>query len=421
MAKQRTPLIASFAEEERAGDIATRSRSIDWYNSLGATLPNPDEVLKKLGVDIGEYKKLLSDPRVQAATTSRKAGSVAREWELTVEGVPKAQYDIIRSTFEALDMEQIIKEILDAVLYGYKPLEISWQKQGDLILPSAFTGKPPDWFRFGDSNELRFLTKTNMVEGEEVPPRKFVVAQNDASYENPYGTPVLSACYWPVKFRHNGYRFWTTFLEKYGMPWIIAKAAPGDQEDRINQVATMLENMVQDAIAVVPSDYEVEMKESSRGDASDSYAQYMDAASTEISIAILGTNLTTEVKGGSYAAAKSHMEVREDIIDADVRVVSRAFNILIRYIYEINWGVAGKKPEFYMAAVKDVDKDLAERDAILSQVGVKFTPEYVGRAYDLQPDVDFTMAGSTVDPAPSPSPAPTVDPVTEDDPDIGVD
>lgn len=413
MAKQLPPIIASFAQEERTTEIATRSRSVDWYSAIGQVLPNPDVILKKLGRNISEYTKLLADARVQAAVTSRKAGTAAREWALTVDGVVPAQYEIVKAVFDNLDMEHTIREILDSVLFGYKPLEVNWAKQGDYILPASVVGKPPDWFRFGEDNELRFLTKTNMVQGEEVPPRKFIVAQNGGSYENPYGSPVLAATYWPVLFRHNGFRFWSTFLEKYGTPWILAKAAAGDQEERIAEVATMLEKMVQDAVAVVPNDYEINMIEGKRSDAAVSFDKYLQASSTEISIAILGTNLTTEVKGGSFAASKSHMEVREDIVDADVRIVERAFNCLIRWIYEINFGLTAVRPAYYMSVVKDVDKDLAERDAILvDKVGVQFSPAYIQRAYDLQEDVDFTMSGSTAEPVPETLPIPA--PVPEE-------
>lgn len=422
MSKRYDPIMAQFAEQDRAGDIATRAQSVDWYTSLGQTLPNPDPVLKKLGRDVDEYQKLLADARVQAAVTSRKAGSVAREWSLTSEGVDERQYEIVSAIFKKLDITRIIKESLDSVLFGYKPLEISWVKDGDLILPQRVIGKPSNWFRFGEENELRFLTKSNALRGEEVPDRKFLVAQNGASYENPYGNPVLSAVYWPVKFRHNGYKFWTIFLEKYGMPWILAKAPAGEQENRIQKTADMLTDMVADAIAVVPDGYDIQMVEGRKGDSADSYDKYMQSCSTEISIAILGTNLTTEVKGGSFAAARSHMEVRADIVDADTTIVVDIMNQLIDWIYQINWG-SGKQPEFLMFESTDVDKEVAERDAILvEQVGVRFTEEYIAKTYDLQPGVDFTLSDSTVEPTapgvppiePPPVEPPSIEPPTED-------
>jgi len=422
MSKKYDPILASFADtEDTAGQIATRQRSIDWYDTLGSTLPNPDPVLKNLGKDISEYTKLLSDPRVQAAVTSRKAGTSSREWDITVDDVVPAQYEIVKGIFATMNVNRVIKEILDSVLFGYKPLEVMWQKQGDLVIPGRVVGKPPDWFRYDDENALRFLTKTDMINGEVVPDRKFLVSSNDASYANPYGTPILAACYWPVKFRHNGYRFWTVFLEKYGMPWITAKAPQGAKQTRINEIATMLENMVQDSIAVVPEDYKIEMLENKHGDTAASYDQYLQATSTEISIAILGTNLTTEVKGGSFAAAKSHMEVRSDIVNSDVRIVEDTMNELIKWIYEINWGPDQVLPKFYMFKSAEVDLEKAERDAILTdKVGVRFTSEYVQRAYDLKEGEDFTMGeptGSTVDPIDRPVDT-TVDPeeVTEPDP-----
>uniref|UniRef100_UPI00356B69DC phage portal protein family protein n=1 Tax=Escherichia coli TaxID=562 RepID=UPI00356B69DC len=42
------------------------------------------------------------------------------------------------------------------------------------------------------------------VEGELLSPSKFVVPAQDASYDNPYGFPDLSMCFWPVAFKKGG-------------------------------------------------------------------------------------------------------------------------------------------------------------------------------------------------------------------------
>jgi phage gp29-like protein len=55
----------------------------------------------------------------------------------------------------------------------------------------------------------------------------------------------------------------------------------------------------------------------------------LESCKTEVAIAILGQNLTTEVKGGLYAAAESHMAVRQDIIYGDKKLVEDTFNELI--------------------------------------------------------------------------------------------
>jgi hypothetical protein len=62
-------------------------------------------------------------------------------------------------------------------------------------------GKPPEWFQFDNDNLLRFRAKDAGLEGEPVPLNKFVVPRQDATYDNPYGFPDLSMCFWPVTFK----------------------------------------------------------------------------------------------------------------------------------------------------------------------------------------------------------------------------
>ena len=58
-------------------------------------------------------------------------------------------------------------------------------------------------------------------------------------------------------------------------------------------------------------------------------------------ISILGQTLTTEIGStGSYAASNTHMQVRQDIVDSDKKLVEGVINQLIQWIYEINFAKA---------------------------------------------------------------------------------
>lgn len=382
--KQSKPLTEQFA---------TRSRSIDFVSSVLNTLPNPDPVLRKKGVAISTYETLLYDGRVKADVNSRKSAVKQKEWDI-VPGDNEISEDVLtfyRNVFESYKMQEIVGQILDAWVYGYKVSEILWGSVDGKIMPVSFVPKPPEWFKFTGQNELRMLTKDNPFSGVEIPPNKFVLSQYEADYKNPYGTAVMSSCFWPVTFRSNGLKFWTIFLEKYGMPFLLAHAEEGAQAERISEIADILENMVTDALAVVPKGYEVEMMEATegKGKADSFHAVYLDYMNREIDIAILSTNLTTEVQGGSYAASKSHMEIREDIIESDSIIVEQAFQKVIDLTHSFNF--SGPSPAFKLFSEEKIDRDRAERDVALSKTGVRFTPHYYQRAYNLTED-DFEIS-----------------------------
>jgi phage gp29-like protein len=375
-------------------EIATRNRSIDFY-ALGMYLPNPDPVLKKMGKDITVYSEILSDAHLGGCASSRRSGVRSLEWGIDRGKAKSRQAALIEEVFKALDIDGIFDDILKAPLYGYQPLEVIWEKVGDRILPKAVVGKPPEWFVFDDENRFRFRTKENSIYGELVPERKFLVPTNGATYQNPYGFPELSRCFWPVTFKKGGMKFWVIFTEKYGMPFIVGKHPRGTGKTDTDNLADMLEQMVQDAVAVVPDDSSVEIMEASGKAASaDIYQKLLEYCDKEISIAILGQNLTTEVKGGSYAAAQSHMAVRQDIVDGDRRLVESVFNELIRWIYELNFGGVSPSalPRFSMWEEEDVDLDQATRDKALSDTGqVKFSKKYFMKTYGFEEE-DFEVS-----------------------------
>ncbi|MBR6127963.1 DUF935 family protein, partial [bacterium] len=370
-------------------EIATRKRALNFY-SLANILPDPDIVLKKQGKDIRIYKELLCDPHVFACTQSRKAGVLSLDWEIN-RGLDKDQNaEDLENLLKKLDIQKLISDILDATQFGFQPLEIIWKKdKSGHIMPEKVVAKPPEWFCFDDDNNLKFRTKENYY-GEVVPNKKFLLAQNNPTYNNPYGDRTLSRVFWNVTFKKGGLKFWVVFTEKYGMPHLIGKHPRGSTKEETNSLADMLEDMVQDAIAVIPDDSSIEIQEASKSSSAEIYEKLIDKMNTEISKAILGQTLTTEIgTSGSYAAANTHMQVRQDIIDSDKKLVEGVINQLIQWIYEINFANADV-PVFEMFAPEDVDLTLAQRDKILSDTGVKFTKEYFIKNYGLEEE-DFDI------------------------------
>jgi len=360
-------------------EIATRKRSFNFYN-LAMILPDPDPVLRKQGKDIRIYKELLCDPHVWACVQSRKSGVLSLEWEINRGKDKTQQGQFIEDFFKSIDLNSIISEILNASLFGFQPLEIIWKKQGNLILPAEIKAKPPEWFCFDDDNRLKFRTKENYY-GEDLPERKFLCPQSNPSYENPYGERTLSRVFWPVTFKKGGLKFWVIFTEKYGMPFLVGKHPRGTSKEDTDNLADMLEAMIQDAIAVIPDDSSVEIVEGAKASSADVFDRLIDKMNAEISKAILGQTLTTELgNSGSLAAAKTHMEVRKDIVDSDKKIVEKSLNQLVQWIYELNFSEKDI-PIFEMYEEEDVDLTLSQRDKTLSETGVKFTKEYFMKTY----------------------------------------
>lgn len=377
----------SFAENTTGGltkTFASRHRTWDVEGALSYYLPDPDKVLRSQGKDVRVYRDLLTDAHVGSVVDSRKAGVLTQEWTIERGKANRRRHELVKSVFESLDVHRIITDILEAPLFGFAPIEIIWERRDGLILPRDFVGKPPEWFWFSRDNELLFISKEN-TNGEAVPPLKFIIAQNDPSYQNPYGKRILSRCFWPVTFKRGGYKFWAMFLEKYGMPLLVGTYPRGTNDDKINEMLGMLNDMIQDAVAVIPEGAQIDTVEgSSTGGGARAYREFLEFGNREVSKAVLGQTLTTEMQStGSYAASQTHFAVRGEIVDADKRIVEWCMNELVSYIYEINFGAEEEKPTFVLYEQKDVQKERAERDEILTRSGVRFNKKYYEVEYDL--------------------------------------
>ena len=355
-------------------------------------LPDPDPILRKTAKDIAAYREIINDPHVYSTIQQRKSGTLAMNWELQRLNANEFEFELINHTLNNLPIVNIIDQALNTPFFGFTVFEIVWKKQGKFILPERIEEKPQEWFFFDLNNNLNLKKQSNSILSEGIPvdPLKFILLQHKPTYINPYGERVLSRCFWPVTFKRGGLKFWITFTEKYGQPFLIGKLPRGSSQDDINNLLISLENMIQDAVAVIPDDSSIDIKEAQKTSSSEVFQSLINFMNNEISKAILTQTLTTEIQDkGTYAATSVMAEMLNRVVNTDKRLVESLFNQLIKLIYEINFN-SENMPKFILYKEEDVDKPLAERDQILVNTGIRFTKEYYIKNYNLNEE-DFEL------------------------------
>lgn len=380
--------------------IVTRDRAPD-FSGLGSYLPNPDPILKAQGKDVSVYRSLRGHAAVGGAIRRRKAAVTALESGVK-RGNASARVEAnIKAIIDDIDVVQFTRDVLEATLYGFQPIELLWNKGQRWTIPGELIAKPPEWFTFSTKNELRFRSRQSPLEGEPLPERKFLLPRNDATYQNPWGVADLSMVFWPATFMKGGLRFWVQFAEKYGTPWLVGKVPRNTNRSVKNDLAADLEAMIQDAIAVVPDDSSVDIIEAgSKAGAADAYEKLLKYCRSEINIALLGQNQTTE-SNSTNASATAGLEVADDLRDSDAGLVCSTMNTLIEWIMYAN-GMSGPAPKFDMWEQEQIDDVQAKRDQSLTGAGVRFTKKYWMRTYDLNDDdLEDTVKVEPKTPAPA--------------------
>lgn len=366
-------------------------------------LPNPDIILKNAGKTISVLSNLENHYQVSACIESRKAGTLRCDWELKKGDCPDNKFKFFDEIFKSLNIYRLIEDILDAPMYGYVPIEISWEKQNSNILPIELEAKPQEWFFFNSEGDFFFKDKNfNGKKEIDLNGCKFLLPRNKPTFKNPYGKAKLSSAFWNVAFINGGMEFWVKFAEKYAMPYMFGKYDRQLSKDEQNQFLNALQNLVQDAIALIPSDGSVEIAQTGTSANSTIYSDLITKCENNISKAILGQTLTTDIgNSGSYAASNTHMGVREDIIASDKRLVENTINQFIQMINSLNFSQCRPStnpqriglrrtlsdftvPEFNFVGEEDLGTQKAQRDTIIAGLGVRFSKEYLMKTYGYQ-------------------------------------
>ncbi|MCG3698866.1 DUF935 domain-containing protein [Aliarcobacter butzleri] len=180
--------------------------------------------------------------------------------------------------------------------------------------------------------------------------------------------------FWLVEFKNASLQFWMELLERFGTPWVIGKTE-GDK----NALAEEIYNMLGGDGAVIDTEDEIKIETAKDGGNFKELVEYIDNQIREV---ILGGNLTANVQGGSLAAANVHNEVREDLAQADENIVNQIIRELIWIFQEFN-----KTTTVIKGKLKDKDdpnKELADRDKIIYDMGYKPTKEYIEATYNIK-------------------------------------
>ncbi len=124
--------------------------------------------------------------------------------------------------------------------------------------------------------------------------------------------------------KKNMLAFWDQFGEIFGMPVRIGKTTSRDPKERI-QIEKMLDEMGAAAWGLFPEGTDIEIKETVRGDAFNVYDRRIDRANSEMSKGILNQTMTID-DGSSLSQSKVHLDVFEDVIDADADFIRDLVN-----------------------------------------------------------------------------------------------
>lgn len=347
-------------KSKRASIISANSTLIDLIMNTSVSSINDSDI-----------DMILNDLTVTQCDVSRKAVTEKKEIQIITED------ETLKKEFKNIFNPDVVSQVLETYLYGLNVFEINYKEKDGFIYP-RLVQRDFRKFKFNDAGEFVFHGSGSE---QEIPPFKVIYALNRANFKKQYGDGLLKKLYFPVKMKNASLKFWYRFLERFGSPWAIAKTSYDPDE-----LAKEVDAMLSGDSAVIDKDEELELIQPTSNVDFSKLPNYFD---TQISKAILGANLTSDVKEGSYAAAQTHNEIREDLAANDAKILVFVINRAIDFFKEIN-GFNGE------LSAKLFDEDApnterASRDKVLFDMGFVPTQKYIKDTYNIELDEEKTQ------------------------------
>ena len=342
-------------QRKKAALIPQNGTLIDLLINMGVSSVGDDDM-----------DMILADLTVTQCDVSRKSVTEKKEIQIVCDD------EKIKDEFKKIFNPDVVSQILETYLYGLNVFEVNYKEKEGLVYP-RLVQRDFRQFKFNDAGEFVFNAGGSE---QSIPPLKVIYALNRANFRKVYGDGLLKKLYFPVKMKNASLKFWFRFLEKFGSPWAIAKTSYEPDE-----MAAEVQAMLSGDSAVIDTDEEITLVQPTSNVDFTRLPAYLD---NQISKAILGANLTSDVKEGSYAAAKTHNEIREDLAANDAKILIFVMNKAISFFKDIN----GYNGELY-AKLFDEDApntERAARDKTLYDMGFAPTKKYITSTYNIEID-----------------------------------
>lgn len=245
--------------------------------------------------------------------------------------------------------DAVLRQILADVVYmGFAVVRKHWKLTGKSWQVSELERWNPGFVRW-DEFRRQFAVQTESgveIWLEDGDPEWVVFTP---AGERSWMASAVRALGFAYVMRQWNWRDWTRFNERHGQPIIAVKEPPEFEDGAKDRFYSSLKNMGSTGVIRLPQGtregmgFDLEFKEAKDG-AFETFQKFRNDLDVCIAVFLLGQNLTTEVSGGSFAAAGVHARIAGFILAADAEALSTP----LRYQVIVPWCVFN-----FAAGVKD--------------------------------------------------------------------
>ena len=361
-------------ELQRTTDSLTRRDIGDWRQAWQRAI-NIDSPNRQQLYDI--YRDVEIDLHLSGCIQQRQGFVLARSFKIVnehgIEDEEAAKY------FNTSWFKLLIKLALDANYWGHSLIElgnITNDSNGRLtydgvkliprkhVIPEyhrVITDLSQDWHNGIDYHETPFIDF--LIE----------VGQPDS-----LGLYLKAATQTIPK--KNALAFWDTFAEIFGMPMRIARTTTRDDKE-LAKMERMMADMGTEGWGIFQQGTDIEVVESSKGDAFNVYDRRIDRANSELSKLVIGQTMTIE-DGSSLSQSQTHLKVFQNLVEADCdNLRDIVNNQLIPRMIRHGFPISGLRFDWDYSQDYTPEQQVAYENMVIANYEVE--PQYFAEKYNM--------------------------------------
>ncbi len=318
-------------------------------------------------------ESMVGDDRIQSSLNGRIKGVTARALH-TVRArrdkSGKARRAVERMWRKVFSDETMDQLMMWSVFLGFCLCEVQWRSERDEELGDVWVPYLKIWhpmYVWYDISHRRYvaITQEGNVYIEEDDPHWFLFT--------PWGRyrgwlrGAVRSCAPPWLIRNFSRRDWARYCEVHGLPIKLIDAPAQSNVLDKSRMFAQVRNMGAQTTIMLPQQamgsdangmkWDVRLLEA-KDESWAAFPGLIKDCDMAIQLSIRGTNLVSEVQGGSYAAAQVHSDEDTAYGDADCRKICAAAARLVRLFCGYNLGDADLAPGLRLEAPDKQDKTM---------------------------------------------------------------
>lgn len=322
---------------------------------------------------------------ISAHLQTRILAVLACDWHIA--GKDRNKAEEIEEILRRAPFHRFLRHQLSALAYGYAGSIIEWAEGGREI--TGFSAIPPESLLFDLEGNAALLS----WDGKEYPLSLYHPAQFSLHFHLPSGGDdparggLLRPLLWPYFFKHFALRDRARYLEKFGIPFLIAKIREDDfeNEETRNNILSSLSRIASDGSGIITEGSQLQTLESNTSSSGD-YQEWMEYLDGIFALLILGQKASSGESSG-FSRGQIQENVRSDILESDCRNLAESVGRQV--IAPLEWFRYGTKNTLSFQMDFSGSQDLLQKASILEKLsgcGFSFDPAWVEKTFSITLD-----------------------------------